>query len=124
MAKKTTSDQNRIAYLEQVVAEKEDLILQLQEANRLSTESLEQLSRQLSDQSPELKVDEAVARPSVNSFSLAERLYLMAACLGVLKDPLTQGPLDPANFDSQCSTFIDQAEMLYLRLMDRILQDR
>lgn len=99
----------KIGELQAACDEKDDLIVQLQEANRLTQESLEQAQAQ------------AAGNPPQSSFSPGEKLYLMAACIGALKDPQNLGPLDDANFQAQLPLFIDQAETLFTRLIERIL---
>lgn len=105
---------------ESVIREKDDLILQLQEANRLTSESLEQLQRQLADRAYPSSEPLEQANPLIGSFSPGEKLYLMAACIGALKDPQNLGPLDDANFQAQLPLFVDQAETLFTRLIERI----
>jgi uncharacterized protein YdcH (DUF465 family) len=107
----------RYAELEQKLNEKSAAYDALLDASNSQQERIKNLEARNETLTNNLTAHQANESRSIyDDISVADHLFMASSCVGVLRDRLSQGPMDKKNFEHEVDLFVDQAMVLYQKL--------
>jgi uncharacterized protein YdcH (DUF465 family) len=111
----------RYAELEQKLNEKSAAYDALLDASNSQQERIKNLEARNETLTNNLTAHQANESRSIyDDISVADHLFMASSCVGVLRDRLSQGPMDKKNFEHEVDLFVDQAMVLYQKLLGRL----